>query len=124
MSRAHSISAILLYVRDLPRSAEFYKHLLDAIPSETNDSVVVFDVGPGKLVLHLEKGTVISQRSDLDTGVGVIVHFAVADVDDEYRRLTSIGITISMPPTDQTFGRRQMYLYDPDGYNVVIEQLR
>jgi len=40
----------------------------------------------------------------------------------EYDRLISEGVEVSAPPALMGFGRRQLYLYDPDGYNICIEQ--
>lgn len=56
-------------------------------------------------------------------GKGIIIHFIVEDINSEYERLIGEGFQISMGPTSQSFGRRQIYLYDCNGYNVVVEQI-
>lgn len=49
---------------------------------------------------------------------GGVVFFAVDDVDDLFRELTARGIRIDLPPTDQTWGNREMYVSDLDGNSL------
>lgn len=50
-----------------------------------------------------------------DGGFGGVVAFAVRDVDALYAEFQARGIPIALPPTDQTWGNREMYIRDPDG---------
>ena len=45
----------------------------------------------------------------------VILEFRVADVDAQYRRLTTMVKTWVKPPTTQPWGTRSIYFRDPDG---------
>ena len=45
----------------------------------------------------------------------VILDFEVDDVDATYARLTSLGVTWVMAPTDQPWGARSAMFRDPDG---------
>ena len=45
----------------------------------------------------------------------VILDFEVDDVDAAYARLTSLGLTWVMAPTDQPWGARSAMFRDPDG---------
>jgi len=45
----------------------------------------------------------------------VILDFEVDDVDATYARLTSLGVTRVMAPTDQPWGARSAMFRDPDG---------
>lgn len=50
-----------------------------------------------------------------DCQVGGAAYVVVDDVDALYRELISRGISAQDPPIDQTWGRREMLLIDPDG---------
>lgn len=55
-------------------------------------------------------------------GVGTMLHIEVEDVLALHQRVVARGVEISMGPVDQSFGRRQMFVYDPSGYNLVFQQ--
>jgi uncharacterized glyoxalase superfamily protein PhnB len=46
---------------------------------------------------------------------GSVAAFLVEDVDALYAEFVARGVAISLAPTDQTWGNREMYLDDPDG---------
>lgn len=46
---------------------------------------------------------------------GAVANLIVDDVDALYGELLAKGLSIAMPPTDQTWGNREMYVRDPDG---------
>ncbi len=50
-----------------------------------------------------------------DDGVaGGLVYVVADDVDALHRELVSKNVPIDLPPTDQTWGNREMYVRDPD----------
>ncbi|HKO98831.1 MAG TPA: glyoxalase superfamily protein [Pyrinomonadaceae bacterium] len=49
---------------------------------------------------------------------GGVVFLVVDDVDSLYAALIGKGVTISLPPTDQSWGNREMYVTDPDGNSL------
>jgi uncharacterized glyoxalase superfamily protein PhnB len=53
-----------------------------------------------------------------DGVAGGVVYLPVDDVDDLFRELTGRAVRIDLPPTDQTWGNREMYLSDPDGNSL------
>jgi len=115
-----------LYVRDLTASAEFYAVVLECQPSFSNDEVAIFSfAGGGELILHRDNPETFESPENPEGGVGrgrgVILHFTCADVDLRHKNLLASNIPVSLAPVSQSFGRRQMYLYDPDGYNLVVE---
>ena len=44
--------------------------------------------------------------------------FTVNNVDDEYKRLLEIGVSIIQPPTTQPWGARNMLFIDHDGNQI------
>lgn len=53
-----------------------------------------------------------------DGAAGGVVYLIVDDVDHLYDELRARGIAVDMPPTDQTWGNREMYVRDPDGNSI------
>ena len=45
---------------------------------------------------------------------GGLVHLLVDDVDRLHADLVRRGVVVDMPPTDQTWGTREMYIRDSD----------
>lgn len=48
------------------------------------------------------------------------LYFGCPDVDRAYERLQSMGIEAAAPET-ATYGMRQCYLRDPDGYHICLQ---
>src|SRR5688572_14537605 len=57
-----------------------------------------------------------------DGVAGGVVFIVVADVDQLYRELIEKRVRISLPPTDQAWGNREMYIDDPDGNSLGFVQ--
>ena len=53
-----------------------------------------------------------------DGVVGGVVNLLVDDLDALHKELIAKGVAIALPPTDQTWGNREMYLKDPDGNSI------
>jgi uncharacterized glyoxalase superfamily protein PhnB len=51
---------------------------------------------------------------------GIILDFAVADVDAEYPRIVALGADWVMPPATQPWGNRSMIFRDPAGNLVNV----
>jgi len=47
-----------------------------------------------------------------------VVNLLVDDIDALHADLVARSIPIDLPPTDQTWGGREMYLKDPDGNRI------
>jgi len=53
-----------------------------------------------------------------DAVPGGVVFLLVDDVDALHQELLSRGVRIDLPPTDQTWGNREMYVRDPDNNSI------
>ena len=119
----------LIYVKDVERSVAFYNNILCdvsikrfgvefAIVALENSSVLYIHRDPEKFEGYLEGLERRQTRGD-----GAIIHFEVSDLRGWCKLCEEAQISISMGPVAQPFGRTQCYLYDPDGYNIVIEEM-
>jgi catechol 2,3-dioxygenase-like lactoylglutathione lyase family enzyme len=120
-----ALSSILLYSKNIDNAVEFYRTILQRDPLFQGDEVTIFDCGSIELIIHKDPAPFVGLLEGLETeeirGKGVIIGFRVENVDLQYNRLLHEGVVFSTPPISQPFGRRQAYLYDLDGYNVVLE---
>ena len=121
------LHGLLLYVRDLEESVRFYCDLLGlTVVARPAPHMAVVRVGSSVLYLHGDPDDLPewmkAALSGKQRSVGTILHLQVADVDQMHRELLAKGAPISLGPVDQPYGQRHLYLYDPDGYNVVIMQ--
>ncbi len=49
---------------------------------------------------------------------GGVVGITVSDVDALYAEFTAQQVSVALPPTDQTWGQREMYVKDADGNSL------
>lgn len=55
-------------------------------------------------------------------GVGVTLRFAVTGLEEISDALEEEGIEILYPLSQQRFGGKELWCFDPDGYLVVLEE--
>ncbi|TBG66108.1 VOC family protein [Rhizobium leguminosarum] len=120
-----SLGPVLLFAKSLEATETFYRRLLGKDPKLKTSEVLIFDVEGHELVFIPDRepfqGNLAGLETEVIRGKGIILHLTAPDVDKEYRRLKKSGFDISSAPSDKPFGRRQMYIYDCNGYNIAIE---
>lgn len=113
-----------LHVRDLPRSAAFYENVLGLkrIPDPFDDDRHVwFDIGNG-IELHVIGGATSVAPQDMK----VHMAFSVVSVDAFLRHLESCDVryvnsrSVERQVTTRRDGVKQVYLQDPDGYWIEV----
>ena len=57
-----------------------------------------------------------------DSAVGAAVYVFVDDVDGLHEDLLRRGVPVDMPPTDQSWGNREMYVRDADRNRIAFVQ--
>ncbi len=108
-----------LVSRDVLRLANFYGDLLGA--SVDGNEMFAFVHVPGALlsVFHLDGMDQMAPGSMPAAGSGaVLLEFQVDDVDRRHSTLPPGSNLVVKPPTTQPWGRRSLWLRDPDG-NIV-----
>jgi catechol 2,3-dioxygenase-like lactoylglutathione lyase family enzyme len=114
--RFHGIS---LLTRDLPRLRAFYCEVLQA-EAEGDDGFCFVLTGGASLSLFAAEW-MEAMVPDALAGAGTgsfTIEVEVADVDAEAARLAALNVPVVKPPTTQPWGRRSMWIRDPDG-NIV-----
>ena len=51
---------------------------------------------------------------------GALVHLVVDNVDELHKELLRRHVAVDMPPTDQTWGNREMYVRDDDRNKIAF----
>jgi len=117
-------STISLTVTNVAMSANFFtEHLgyrqqmaAEGFASLSRDDAAVD-------VVFLQQGIdVLPEDQREQQASGLIVAFAVADLDAELARLQGEGVTITLPLQEEEWGERLFQFKDPNG--VVIELLQ
>lgn len=104
----------VLQVTDSRRAERFYveglgfRSLFACRPDATRADPCYFGVERDGVPIHLS-----SFPGDGVSGCAVFVQ--CDEVDALHADFIARGIAITMPPTDQAWGNREMYLRDPDG---------
>lgn len=115
-----AISAITLFVEDLPAAKEFYTRVFELPAYFEDQHSVVFrfgDVLVNLLVVTeapelVEPGPVASPAA----GARSVITIAVEDVDAVAARLTERGVTLLNGPQDRPWGVRTAAFADPAGH--------
>jgi len=115
------LSVPILKTQDSRRAEEFYCHQLGF------EAVNIYRPDPEKsdpCYLTLKQGEANLHVSSFPIGgaFGSLVYFYVEDVDALHEKLTAKEVPIKMPPTDQTWGVREIHVVDPDGNGLTFGQ--
>jgi len=126
---------LTLAVADLQQTADFYADILHQSPAWK-------ETGPGMahfLFLQCQQtGIVFRQLDDLEAehptllqnlirhplGVGVQLEFACPDLSSIRRNLERHRWPVSYELDDEEHQRREIWLHDPDGYLLVLNEER
>jgi uncharacterized glyoxalase superfamily protein PhnB len=114
--------AVSLNVEDVAASSAFLvEHFgfhedmaADGFASLTRD-----DIGMNVVFLRRGLPTLPADQRD-EHATGLILAFAVDDLEGELARLRGEGVAITMPLTDEEWGERAFQVRDPNGVTVQL----
>lgn len=110
-----SVSGLTFFVKDINRTAEFYKMLGFKIEKQEKDYLLA-RLNWFSLDFIPEKG-----KSEAGPkGAGLCINVSVSDVDEFYKSVTDKGIKPTSKPQDFPGGFRNFVINDPDGYNLIM----
>ena len=117
-----------IFVHDMPTMIRFYRDVLGFEIQEPEDTINVYLIKDGTLFMFYPRKEFekLANRS-FNVATGVNGHYEIAlsvdtydDVDKEYERLISLGVTPIYAPTTQPWGQRTCYIADPEGNLIEI----
>ncbi|MEU9171736.1 VOC family protein [Streptomyces sp. NPDC048420] len=112
-----------LITDDVPALADFYATVLDA--EAEGEAPFARVAVPGAVLSFFStramESMVPGSMAAAASG-GFTLEFRVADVDERHAQLAARGVEILKPPTTQPWGRRSVWLRDPDGNIVNLYQ--
>jgi len=113
------VHGICIVTDDVARLRAFYADALQ-VDAEGDDTFTAFGTDGAALSLFSAEGMeAMAPGSTAGSGVGrYTLEVEVDDVDAEAARLQALGCPVVKPPTTQTWGRRSVWVRDPDG-NIV-----
>jgi len=126
-------ASIQLAVDDLSTTEAFYGGILElpvqralTVPGApehltlfSNDWELIFVETDAVLRNH----PLLEERFDVfPRGVGMTLHFAVADLDGIYAAMLEEDIEIFYPLAVKPYGMKELWVFDPDGYLVALEE--
>jgi uncharacterized glyoxalase superfamily protein PhnB len=119
----HLELTFVVYARDFARTVEFYKRalLLEQIDIWDRDESqgARFLVTPGSVIeVFGAPGPGIDEQTQVS---GVSLGLSTDDVDGFYDHLKAEGIDCT-EPTDEWWGGRCIYVFDPNGLTVLLSQ--
>lgn len=115
----------MIAVQDVQASARFYMALLGAVSGHGGDEYEQLLV-EGRLVLQLHDCRPDPNHGPLRdlaiaAGNGVILWFSVSDFEAQLERARAMEVPLDWEPRENPFsGSMELWLHDPDGYQVVI----
>lgn len=124
---------LTLAVRDLDRTDLFYREVLQLpverfIPAEGHPPVLLLQRGDAVLLFREKEvlaalHPVLFQHLDRHpAGTGMTLEFTVEDLRPIRRAADRRGVHMLYELEDEEFGRREVWLHDPDGYLIVLLQ--
>jgi catechol 2,3-dioxygenase-like lactoylglutathione lyase family enzyme len=109
----------VLAVRDMVVSADWYARVLGCVVYEPDtgwrfcrNGHVTFRLGECADALPASE---IGDHS-------YVAYLTVDDVDAFHAHAVEAGADIRRPPTDESWGRREMWLHSPDGHRFILGQ--
>lgn len=115
----------ILTVSDVNKSASFYCTLLGAKRGHTGEDYaqILFD---GEMIMQLHNFDADDDHDALGDenaalGNGVVVWFETDDFDGVVRRISDAHLATDRDPAMNPYAKHmEVWLHDPDGYQVVI----
>lgn len=107
----------LLKVKNMQQAISFYTEILDFKLKYPEDEV-------NEYFMELVNGDAEFQLSETDGIFGIVINVFVDEVDELFKKYKSRGLKVAsgkeqspvhQSPLDQTWGRREFYVTDPDG---------
>src|SRR5947207_15347627 len=103
-------NGVCIITPDVRRLRDFY-HAVLKIDAQGDDAFVNFSTPGAALSIFSVQGMeTMAPGSMAGAGTGsYTLEFEVVNIDEEYARLTALGVVVVKPPTTQPWGRRSVW---------------
>lgn len=109
-----------LYVRDLEKSIAFYQDVVQLKLQAMDKTGAMFTAPNLKLLLTQQniilKDHYFGDLTSAQKGLGVEIIIVVNDIQESYKRISSMPVKLEANLTKQYWGMTDFRLTDPDGY--------
>jgi catechol 2,3-dioxygenase-like lactoylglutathione lyase family enzyme len=124
---------LTLGVADLKKSEKFYREILLFSPeffrnSNAEKAYFMLSCGGTNIVfqqlhdMELQHPALLQNLTRTPLGAGVQLELSCANLDDIYRKIKHYCWPIAYELEDQEYRRRELWLHDPDGYLLVLNE--
>lgn len=108
------LAEVCIETNNVPKIADFYRSIMNIRNDiECKDEVHQFISLEGVTITVYNDGSVKNNNNQ-----NISIAFTVDNVDQEYERLLSLGISVIDPPTTRPWGARNMHFCDPDNNHI------
>ncbi|UJL45269.1 VOC family protein [Virgibacillus sp. NKC19-16] len=117
--KIEKINTIIIPVKDLNRSIDFYKNVLHLTEDFVENGMAYFSVGQGEdeisIMLHI-----IDEPEPVEKGI--VFELMTEDVVAAVESIKNVGEEIVQEPVDREWGVTEAVIADPDGYRIWVVQ--
>ena len=124
---------LTLATLDLEKTEKFYREVLLLSPeviqnSHAEDSFLVLVVGPMKMIfqrlqeMEAQHPALLQSLIRTPLGAGIQLELSCKNLDDIYRMVNYYHLPIAYELDDQEHQRRELWLQDPNGYLLVLNE--
>ena len=118
-----SVSGVVCYVKNIPKTVQFYKTLGFTFKKEKPTHATAYSNWFWIDFLQSDKENKPGFKDEAkakNKGAGQFIYLSVDDVDEAYKSLIEEGLKPSSEPKDWPWGNREFVIRDPDGYKLAI----
>lgn len=108
------IGEVSLLTNNVPRLANFYKHLLE-IENGSEDEIHQFLITEETTLTIYNDGSIKNNQNQ-----NISLAFTVDDIEREYKKVLALGAKIIEGPAKQPWGAINMSFYDPDNNRIYL----
>ena len=130
---ADFLQSIQLSVADLDSTEAFYCGIVDlpvqrAITAPGAPEHLVLDLGASRVIFVVdsevaERHPVLQARLEtFPRGVGMTLHLEVEGIDEIYKAILAEQLEVFYPLELKPYGAWELWVFDPDGYLLVLEE--
>lgn len=124
MDHLIAINGLVLYVRDISISADYYRKLGFEMREDLANQVGTARLGDVLIKFvgaeTAQDPSFAAEANAEPKGSGLFIYVQVQDIDRYYLDLVQAGTTPRTTPRDWPWGAREFVVRDPDGYKLVF----